>query len=219
MKIEDIAGRILIIAIFYAALLAKAMKFTATPPSFSAEYAVQILTMAFTALVIFFTIVRLPVLNSAHGIEPRITAILGTFVIVLLNFLPQNEAPHWVISLEFVLVLSGFVGSIFCLCWLGRAFSIMATARKLVTTGPYSVVRHPLYICENLFVGGIVIAHFSAAALLLWAVQIALQFRRMFNEEGVLRETFPEYDEYARRVPMIIPAIGSVVRARFNPGQ
>ncbi|MER9326515.1 isoprenylcysteine carboxylmethyltransferase family protein [Mesorhizobium sp. M0488] len=81
----------------------------------------------------------------------------------------------------------------------------MATARQLVTSGPYSIIRHPLYICEAAFVLGMILSHFSVIMIALGGLQFLLQFRRAKNEEAILRQTFPEYEEYARRVPMLLP--------------
>jgi protein-S-isoprenylcysteine O-methyltransferase Ste14 len=205
MKIEDLAGRILLIAINYLVILAKGIYLFNQGFSLTPDYIAGVLILIFTALVVLFTITRLPPKNTARGIEPRVSAILGTFVIMGLNFLPSGDAPEWIKYIGVILTSAGLVASIYCISWLGKSFSVMATARRLVTAGPYSIVRHPLYFCENIFVAGAVISHFSIEGVVLWAVQIALQVRRMFNEEKVLRETFPEYGEYSRRVPMVIP--------------
>jgi protein-S-isoprenylcysteine O-methyltransferase Ste14 len=44
----------------------------------------------------------------------------------------------------------------------------------------------------------------SALLFILWW---ALQYRRMVNEERIFRATFPEYEDYARHVPMVIPTL------------
>jgi len=207
-KIEDLTGRLLILAVMYPPLLFKTASLYNSGTHVSVESAITVLSLVFAALMVLFTAIRLPPINTARGIEPRASAILGTFLIVGLNFLPNGEAPQWIKYVGLGLTATGFSSSIFCIIFLGRSFSIMAAARKLVTTGPYSIVRHPLYFCENLFVAGAVISHFSTAGVLLWGAQIALQVRRMINEERVLRETFSEYEEYGQRVPMIIPRLG-----------
>ena len=48
---------------------------------------------------------------------------------------------------------------------------------------------------------------------MLVVVQLAFQWRRVLYEEAVLRRAFPEYDDYARRVPRFIPRLGSLRRA------
>jgi protein-S-isoprenylcysteine O-methyltransferase Ste14 len=93
------------------------------------------------------------------------------------------------------------------LLWLGRAFSVMAQSRRLVVTGPYSIVRHPLYLCEEISVLGIALAHLSIAAVLIVLVQWMFQLRRMTNEEHVIEATFPEYADYATRTPKILPHV------------
>src|SRR4029077_7970043 len=99
----------------------------------------------------------------------------------------------------------GFVMSTFTLLWLGRAFSVTAQARRLVVAGPYAIVRHPLYLCEEITVLGIALAHLSIAAVLIVVLQWVYQLRRMTNEEKVISATFPEYAAYAAKTPKVIP--------------
>ena len=48
----------------------------------------------------------------------------------------------------------GSLGSILVLWRLGKSFSIMPEARKLVTGGPYACARHPLYTVEIITIIG-----------------------------------------------------------------
>jgi protein-S-isoprenylcysteine O-methyltransferase Ste14 len=91
--------------------------------------------------------------------------------------------------------------------WLGRSFSIMAEARGLVTRGPYAIVRHPLYVAEEIAVIGMVLLNWSLLAVLLACAQWALQLRRMRHEEEVLETAFPDYASYAARTPRWLPAL------------
>ena len=90
---------------------------------------------------------------------------------------------------------------------LRGSFSIMAEARQLATSGAYRFVRHPLYLAEEIATIGGVIQFFSIWTALLLVVQIACQIRRMRNEEIVLMEVFPEYSNYKRKTPRIIPGV------------
>jgi protein-S-isoprenylcysteine O-methyltransferase Ste14 len=122
-----------------------------------------------------------------------------------LAMLPLSDVPD---AVKIAALVLGFVGaalSTYVLLYLGRSFSIMAQARKLVTSGPYSVVRHPLYIVEEIAIIGIILAHFSIWAVAIGTVHWLFQMRRMLNEERVLRAAFPEYDLYAISVPMLVP--------------
>jgi protein-S-isoprenylcysteine O-methyltransferase Ste14 len=84
---------------------------------------------------------------------------------------------------------------------------MMAEARRLVTSGPYRFVRHPLYLAEELSVIGLFLQFASLWTAALFAVQIAFQLRRMHNEENVLTASFPEYAAYRRRTARLIPGI------------
>ena len=83
----------------------------------------------------------------------------------------------------------------------------MPEARKLVTAGPYALVRHPLYFCEELALFGIALQHQQPAALVVFAAQFAFQIVRMHYEERVLTGAFPEYKDYAARTARLIPGI------------
>ena len=106
-----------------------------------------------------------------------------------------------------VLILIGNIYGLMALRHLGRSFSIFPEGRRLVTTGPYRYVRHPLYIAESIAALGAMINFLSPASVVIVVTQLLLQFARMHYEEKVLRQTFPEYAAYARRTAKIIPGI------------
>lgn len=168
----------------------------------------QMAILMFLVLVVVTTIFRLKPIKSADGIEPRISALGGTFLLGLLALAPPAAPlPPALTSFALVLVIVGFGLSTYVLHWLGRSFSIMAEARRLVTGGPYRVVRHPLYLTEEIAIIGVILLNFSPLALLLGAAHWALQLRRMRNEERVLTAAFPDYSDYAATTPRVIPAM------------
>ena len=161
----------------------------------------------FVALAAATTLTRLRPLRKAAGLEPRIAAVLGTFLLTALAMLPRQELPPIALGFSSVLIIAGMLTSFVVLRWLGRAFSIMAEARRLVTHGPYRFVRHPLYVCEELAVIGTFIQVISPLALVIFIMHGVFQVRRMLNEERVLTASFPEYEQYARQTPRLIPAV------------
>ena len=80
----------------------------------------------------------------------------------------------------------------------------------LATSGPYAYIRNPLYL------GSLLIGIGFGLAARSWGVGIglvvmffAIYLPVMRNEEVFLRQRFPEFDEYARRVPRLLPRLAS----------
>jgi protein-S-isoprenylcysteine O-methyltransferase Ste14 len=159
----------------------------------------------FVGLAAATTLTRLPPLRKAAGIEPRIAALLGTFLLTALAMLPRRDMSAATLAVACSFVIVGMLSSFVVLRWLGKAFSIMAEARRLIVHGPYALVRHPLYVCEEIAVIGVFIQVASPLALIILMAHAVFQIRRMLNEERVLKATFPEYENYARRTPRLIP--------------
>src|SRR5436190_8423141 len=86
----------------------------------------------FLALVVVTTLTRLSPVRKAAGIEPRLSALLGTFLLFTLVLLPRRELPPTALAISSVFVIVGLASSFVVLRWLGKSFSIMAEARRLV---------------------------------------------------------------------------------------
>lgn len=97
------------------------------------------------------------------------------------------------------LQLVGLGLQIFAKCHLGRSFSLLPANRGIVQSGPYGMVRHPIYLGYFLNHVGFLLTLWSPFNLALYIVLHTLQFLRIFEEEKVLR-TDPEYNEYAETV-------------------
>lgn len=210
-KLEDNLGKLAMLVVFGYMTIKQIMSIAtiivhrAEVPLWELKAASTIFSTIFLVLILYFTITRLPPRDSASGLEPRITAVVGTFVMALLIVLPPGTIGQELQLASTLLIIIGTVLSLYCIRQLGRSFSIMATARELVTEGPYKIIRHPLYGAEVVTILGVCIGHWSPAAAVLGLVWLALQIRRAQNEERILRECFPEYGDYARRVPMLLP--------------
>lgn len=94
---------------------------------------------------------------------------------------------------------------------LGRNWADQATVyteQRLVTTGVYGVVRHPLYASLSWMFLGAGLAYANAAALIASvAVFIPAMYYRAGLEERLLKQVFPEYAAYQGRVGMLFPRI------------
>src|SRR5207245_8546437 len=93
----------------------------------------QVAATIFLALQLVMTVARLPPKGTANGIEPRITSIAGAFLILSGMFLTPAVDSESAQLIALCLIFIGTASSILCLYRLGRSFSIMATARRLVT--------------------------------------------------------------------------------------
>jgi protein-S-isoprenylcysteine O-methyltransferase Ste14 len=167
----------------------------------------KLASLLFALLLINFLLIRPPPKAGARRIVPRFIALLGTYIGVGIALLPQHSAPAWLISFSTLFAFAGMAFAIYTLAFLGDSFSLMPEARRLVTSGPYSVIRHPLYLGEELPLIGLVILNFSGATLAFLLLQMACQVYRMRFEEEVLTATFPEYLIYKSRTFRLLPGI------------
>jgi len=147
---------------------------------------------------------RLPI-AKAGGFRPRVWAFAGANFGYALLLLPRVTLGAAMAGLSSLIVVTGTLGSVVALMWLGKGFSIFPQARILVTGGPYTFVRHPLYLFEQWAMLGVALQYRQPWALLLVAVSLCLQFPRMHYEEEVLAETFAGYRDYKCITPRLIP--------------
>lgn len=217
-RLGDLLGRVGIVTWFTHDAILKAFAIYAdvlawlanAPDSSALRILSQTGNLAFLALIVATTIFRLQPLQSAEGLAPRIAAFAGTFALLFLNMMPPTTSlPPALTVFALCLLLTGFVLSAYVLYWLGRSFSIMAEARRLVTAGPYAIVRHPLYMTEEIAIIGFLLLNLSIPAMLLGVLHWALQLRRMHHEEQVLRAAFPEYEHYAAMTPKFFPRLNA----------
>ena len=76
----------------------------------------------------------------------------------------------------------------------------VAQGQTVVSTGPYAIVRHPMYAGAILVLVGAPFALGSWWGLLLTPVFVALFAWRLLNEETFLRTNLPGYEQYIHRV-------------------
>jgi protein-S-isoprenylcysteine O-methyltransferase Ste14 len=102
------------------------------------------------------------------------------------------------------------LGLIF-MCLLGRTWTALYIAgqkrRALVTTGPYSIVRNPLYLFTLLGAAGVGMASSSLVMTAICSAFAAAVFLSVVRrEEQFLLATFPrEFPQYIARVPRLLP--------------
>jgi protein-S-isoprenylcysteine O-methyltransferase Ste14 len=118
--------------------------------------------------------------------------------------------PGWPDAAEWVLPAVGAVASLLgalVAVWAWRTLDRAATpfprpreGARLIETGPYAYVRHPIYGAGFLFLLGYALAT-SPAALVPLAALAVLWRNKAALEEELLAQRYPEYCEYRARVP------------------
>src|ERR1700720_805430 len=79
----------------------------------------------------------------------------------------------------------------------------------LATSGPYAYTRNPLYLGSLLIgVGFAMAARSWWIGWLLLGMFFAIYIPVIRGEEELLRQKFPEFDEYSRQVPRMFPRLG-----------
>lgn len=166
------------------------------------------LTSTFYLLLVVLLILRRPAKLTTRSWVATIAAYVGSFLpfAMVLNGGPTISSPTLtLVSIAFMVLGLGF--SLYALSWLGRSFGAVPAARRLVRTGPYRVVRHPLYAGEMVTFIGVVIGELTAFSVMVLFAMVAVQFYRALQEEKVLTEAFPDYEDYSQDTRRFIPGL------------
>ncbi|MET0651251.1 MAG: isoprenylcysteine carboxylmethyltransferase family protein [Hyphomicrobiaceae bacterium] len=130
---------------------------------------------------------------------------VGVGVLLFTNSVWLTEAPalHDLIArVGVVLILICIAGRTWCTLYIGGL-----KKTQLVTQGPYSLVRNPLYVFTIIGVAGVGAQAGSFTMPVVLAAMVAIVFYAVaLQEQAFLAETFgSEYRAYAERVPLFFP--------------
>jgi len=121
-----------------------------------------------------------------------------------------SHLPLWLTILSQAFVLGGCL----MIFWVLKANSFAAATirvepdQKVISSGPYRIVRHPMYLGAGVMLLFAPLALGSYFALPVFALFIPIIVFRLLNEEKVLRQELPGYPEYCvktrfRLVPFV----------------
>ncbi|MFH1115963.1 MAG: methyltransferase [Pseudomonadota bacterium] len=91
---------------------------------------------------------------------------------------------------------------------LGRNFRVYAAPRRsgtLVTSGIYSLIRHPMYTGVIMMFLGYLLFFGSMFSVPLWLTFTLLYLIKSVKEERILADRFPEYDQYRKQTWKFVP--------------
>ncbi len=128
---------------------------------------------------------------------------LAAFIIAGLNYRFQwVRLPDWLVWVAVVLFLLSYLLYAEVLrenAYLSRTIEVQED-QKVVDTGLYGVVRHPMYASTLILFLSMPLVLGSPISFLILLCYIPLIVKRIRNEEQVLREGLAGYPEYCEKV-------------------
>ena len=140
-------------------------------------------------------------------ISPKSLVFVGAQLLCLAYLLVSGP---WLASLEWVWleIVGLYLGAWAIYTMKLRNLRIapeVARGARLVTTGPYRFVRHPMYSAVLLITVSLVLSRFTLARLTMWTGLLAVLLAKLQHEEALLAKRFREYIAYQRRTKRLVP--------------
>ena len=154
--------------------------------------------------------------------------VAGQFVLIAIFaaaaiFDPGFQDVTWPAAMRFcglALCAVGLAIGAAALAAMGRVMQVSPEPKAeghLVTSGPYRLLRHPMYTAIVLVVVGLWLRRPAVTVAIAGAALIVLLVRKARFEEGLLQSRYPEYAGYRTRTWGVVPGAGRV-RRRTDAG-
>lgn len=121
-----------------------------------------------------------------------------------------SHLPLWLT----ILSQASVVGGLLMIFWSLKTNSFAAATiqvepdQKVISSGPYRIVRHPMYLGASVMLLFAPLALGSYFALPVFALFIPIIVLRLLNEEKVLRQELPGYADYCLRTRFrLVPSV------------
>lgn len=115
-----------------------------------------------------------------------------------------SHVPLWLNVVGGILVIAGFLATVLVLRENSFAAPVVRVQKergqRVIDTGPYALVRHPMYAAATLYLTGMPLLLGSWYGLLFVPLMIAGMAPRAVFEERLLKRDLPGYEDYMCRV-------------------
>ncbi len=142
--------------------------------------------------------------NSQKIIQAlAIVAFISIFVVSALDHrFGWSSVPPYVVALGDILIALGFyfVFLVFKENTFSSGIIEVGSEQKVITTGPYALVRHPMYIGALVMLIGVPVALGSWWGLSTIILMVVVLVWRLLDEETFLAKRLAGYSEYQSRV-------------------
>jgi protein-S-isoprenylcysteine O-methyltransferase Ste14 len=78
---------------------------------------------------------------------------------------------------------------------------------KLISTGAYKYIRHPMYFCLLLIMGGVILSDINLINIICYGILIIVLYLKSEKEEMLWSEKMEEYASYKEKTKMFIPFV------------
>jgi protein-S-isoprenylcysteine O-methyltransferase Ste14 len=136
----------------------------------------------------------------------QLFASLGFLAILVVPSLDYrfswSHVPLWLVLAGDLLVVLGFyiVFGVFCANSFTSATVEVAEQQTVISTGPYALVRHPMYSGALIMLLGTPLALGSLWGLIPFVPMVAIIVIRLLDEEKLLLANLPGYAEYVATI-------------------
>jgi len=160
--------------------------------------------MVSEGVVVVLLVFRRPTQSVSRRPWDWLAGIAGSFFVLLVRPTGGSAVTE---AAGFALQLFGTVFQLYGKVVLGRSFGIVAANRGVVSSGPYRLVRHPIYLGYLVTHAGFLLSNPSVRNVAIYTAAYVFQFARIHAEERILAED-GEYREYLRSVRYrLIPGV------------
>ncbi|MEW5803943.1 MAG: isoprenylcysteine carboxylmethyltransferase family protein [bacterium] len=174
----------------------------------------SIFVSIFMGIVVFSYIIRSTPKKQAQGVLERFYPVFVVgFHLIGTSILSTNTKSNYVPTVYLIGLIFCVVGitlNIASLWQLKNSFSVMVEVRKLINTGAYRFIRHPLYTGELTHLLGVCMLFNNRFSYSFFIVVSIMQLSRAKLEERKLSMHLPEYRVYKQNTGFIFPRLGTL---------